>query len=77
MTTTTQHQDDYETPMPGSLHPMVRHLDLFSGIGGFALAAQMVGGIETVAFCEIDPWARKMLAKNFPGVQRLVRAQCL
>lgn len=47
---------------------LVRHLDLFSGIGGFALAAQWVGGIETVAFCEIDPWARKVLTKNFPGV---------
>ena len=47
---------------------LVRHLDLFSGIGGFALAARMVGGIETVGFCEIDPWAQKVLAKNFPGV---------
>ena len=47
---------------------LVRHLDLFSGIGGFALAAQMVGGIETVGFCEIDPWAQKVLAKNFPSV---------
>jgi DNA (cytosine-5)-methyltransferase 1 len=56
------------TPQPGSLQGLVRHLDLFSGIGGFALAAQMVGGIQTVAFCEIDPWARKVLAKNFPGV---------
>ena len=46
----------------------VRHLDLFSGIGGFALAAQMVGGIETVGFCEIDPWAQKVLHKNFPGI---------
>lgn len=51
-----------------AVQPVVRHLDLFSGIGGFALAAQMVGGIETVGFCEIDPWARKVLAKNFPGV---------
>ena len=47
---------------------LVRHLDLFSGIGGFALAAQWVGGIETVGFCEIDPWAQKVLAKNFPNV---------
>ena len=47
---------------------LVRHLDLFSGIGGFALAARMVGGIETVGFCEIDPWAQKVLAKNFPGI---------
>jgi DNA (cytosine-5)-methyltransferase 1 len=47
---------------------MMRHLDLFSGIGGFALACRMVGGIETVGFCEIDPWARRVLSKNFPGV---------
>jgi len=47
---------------------LVQHLDLFSGIGGFALAAKMVGGIETVAFCEIDPWARRVLNKNFPSV---------
>jgi len=49
-------------------HRLVRHLDLFSGIGGFALAARMVGGIETVGFCEIDPWARRVLVKNFSGV---------
>lgn len=47
---------------------LVQHLDLFSGIGGFALAAQWVGGIETIGFCEIDPWAQKVLNKNFPGV---------
>ncbi len=52
----------------GSDHRLVVHLDLFSGIGGFALAAQMAGGIKTVAFCEIDPWARLVLAKNFPNV---------
>jgi len=46
----------------------LRHLDLFSGIGGFALAAKWVGGIDTVGFCEIDPWAQKVLAKNFPDV---------
>ncbi len=28
----------------------------------------MVGGIETVGFCEIDPWPREILKKNFPGV---------
>jgi len=47
---------------------VVTHLDLMSGIGGFALAAKMVGGIKTVGFCELDPWARKVLLKNFPGV---------
>lgn len=49
------------TPSSGS------HLDLFSGIGGFALAAKWLG-LQTVAFCEIDPWARKVLNKNFPNV---------
>lgn len=43
------------------------HLDLFSGIGGFALAARWAG-FETVAFCEIEEFPRKVLAKNFPGV---------
>jgi DNA (cytosine-5)-methyltransferase 1 len=45
----------------------VKCLDLFSGIGGFALAAQREG-IETVAFCEIDPFCRRVLAKHWPGV---------
>jgi len=43
------------------------HLDLFSGIGGFALAAHWAG-IETVAFCEIDDFACKVLNKNFPDI---------
>jgi DNA (cytosine-5)-methyltransferase 1 len=46
----------------------VRVLDLFSGIGGFSLGLQMAGGFETVQFCEIDPWCRQVLAKNFRGV---------
>lgn len=45
----------------------MRHLDLFSGIGGFALAARWAG-IETVGFCEIEEYPRKVLEKNFPGV---------
>lgn len=32
------------------------HIDLFSGIGGFALAAQWAG-FRTVCFSEIDPFA--------------------
>jgi DNA (cytosine-5)-methyltransferase 1 len=43
----------------------VRHLDLFSGIGGFALAARWVGW-ETVGFCEIDPYCQKVLRKHWP-----------
>lgn len=45
----------------------MNHLDLFSGIGGFALAARW-SGINTVAFCEIEPYAQKVLKKNFPSV---------
>ncbi len=45
----------------------MRALDLFSGIGGFALAGESVG-IETAAFCEIEPFAVGILKKRFPGV---------
>ena len=43
------------------------HLDLFSGIGGFALAARWAS-VQTIGFAEIDDYASKVLAKNFPGV---------
>lgn len=39
-------------------------LDLFSGIGGFSLAARWAG-IDTVAFCESDPFCQRVLRKNF------------
>jgi DNA-cytosine methyltransferase len=45
----------------------MRHLDLFSGIGGFALAARWMGW-ETVQFVEIDGFCQKVLNKNFPNV---------
>ena len=44
----------------------MNHLDLFSGIGGFALAARWAG-IETIAFCEKDPFCRRVLHKHWPG----------
>jgi DNA (cytosine-5)-methyltransferase 1 len=47
---------------------MLRVLDLFSGIGGFSLGLERTGGFETVAFCEIDPFCQKVLAKHWPGV---------
>jgi DNA (cytosine-5)-methyltransferase 1 len=42
-------------------------LDLFSGIGGFSLAAEWVG-FETAAFCEIDEKCQKVLKKHWPNV---------
>jgi DNA (cytosine-5)-methyltransferase 1 len=45
----------------------MRVLDLFSGIGGFSLAAHWAG-MQTAAFCEIEPFCQKVLKKNFPGV---------
>lgn len=42
-------------------------LDLFSGIGAFSLGLE-AAGMRTVAFCEIDPFARKVLKKHWPGV---------
>jgi DNA (cytosine-5)-methyltransferase 1 len=46
----------------------LRVLDLFSGIGGFSLGLERTGGFETVAFCEIEEYPRKVLAKHWPKV---------
>ena len=46
----------------------LRVLDLFSGIGGFSLGLERTGGFETVAFCEIEEFPRKVLAKHWSEV---------
>ena len=47
----------------------MRLLDLFSGIGGFSYAAEkLIGGYETVAFCEMDEFCQKVLKKHWPQV---------
>ena len=42
-------------------------LDLFSGIGGFALGFERAG-ISTAAFCESDPACVAILAKHWPHI---------
>lgn len=46
----------------------MRHLDLFSGIGGFALAAQTVWGEQyhNVGFCDNEPFSQAIIKKHWP-----------
>lgn len=44
----------------------MKQLDLFAGIGGISLAAEWAD-IETVAFCEKEPFAQSVLRRRFPG----------
>lgn len=52
---------------PTDLHTF-RHLDLFSGIGGFALACSKIwgGSHQIVAFCERDKMCQQILKKHWP-----------
>jgi DNA (cytosine-5)-methyltransferase 1 len=43
-------------------------LDLFAGIGGFSFGLEKTNLYETVAFCEWDIKAQRVLKKNFPSV---------
>ena len=47
---------------------MLRHVDLCSGIGGFALGFQWAELSRPVLFCDIEPWSRKVLRKHWPDV---------
>lgn len=44
----------------------MKQLDLFAGIGGISLAAEWAG-IDTVVFCEKEPFAQGILRRRFPG----------
>jgi len=43
-------------------------LDLFSGIGGFSLGLEKTGFFETVAFCEIADYPKRVLAKHWKNI---------
>jgi DNA (cytosine-5)-methyltransferase 1 len=45
-----------------------RHVDLCSGIGGFALGFEWAELSSPILFCDIEPWSRKILAKHWPDV---------
>jgi len=50
------------------MNPSLAILDLFSGIGGFSYAAErLVGGFQTIAFCETDRACQRVLAKHWPS----------
>ena len=47
---------------------MLKHLDLFSGIGGFSLGLESAGLVETVAFCDYEKFCQQVLKKHWPQV---------
>ncbi len=62
------HEPSRATPSrPTGDHPL-RVLSLFAGIGGFDLGLERTGGFKTVAFCEFDKKAQRVLAKHWPEV---------
>ena len=46
---------------------MLKHLDLFSGIGGWTLGFHATKQIETVGFCEIEDYPQQILKQHYPG----------
>src|SRR3546814_4753319 len=49
-------------------YQMLNTLDLFAGIGGFALGLERTGGFRVAAFCEFDPDPTRTLKTNLPNV---------
>ena len=47
---------------------MLRHLDLFSGIGGWTLGFHATNQIQTVGFCEIEKFPQAVLKHHYPNI---------
>lgn len=47
---------------------MITHLDLFTGIGGFHLAAGLAG-FETIGFSEVEPYCCQLLWEKWPEIK--------
>jgi DNA (cytosine-5)-methyltransferase 1 len=47
---------------------LLRHVDLCSGIGGFALGFEWAGLSYPVMFCDIEKWSRQIVSKHWPEV---------
>ena len=47
---------------------VLKHLDLFSGYGGFTISAQKQGW-DTIGFSEIDKYACSVLNYHFPNIK--------
>src|SRR3990167_4118359 len=45
-----------------------KRLIFFPASAAFSLGLERTGGFEAVAFCEIEPFCKRVLAKHWPGV---------
>jgi DNA (cytosine-5)-methyltransferase 1 len=70
---TVNREAELQRPIGVAFHRIVSHhglthLDLFSGIGGFALAAASAG-FQTIGFSEIEPYSCAVLKKHWPEIK--------
>lgn len=46
---------------------ILTNISLFSGAGGLDLGAKIIGGFKTVAYCEREPYAQKVIIERIGG----------